>query len=83
MLAAAPAAAAPYLQERAAEYGEPRGERWKERWQGRRHWLYDDAEPGAATDGHAANAQADCRNVPVRVKRPNGFTTVRRVRQCE
>ena len=82
LLAATPSFAAP--QERnAAREDQPRGERWDERWQGRHHWLYDDVEPGAATDGYAANAQADCRNVPVRVKRPDGSTAVRRLKRCD
>ena len=83
LLAAAPASAAPAVQDRTAEAGEPVGERWDDRWQGRHHWLYDDVEPGASTDGHAANAQADCRNVPVRMKRPDGSTVVRRLKRCE
>ena len=81
MLAAAPPAfASPALQD-AAEQAQPRGERWNERWQGRHHWLYDDAT--SATDGAAANAQAHCRTVPVRMKRSDGTTVLRRIRRCD
>jgi hypothetical protein len=79
---ATPSFAAPQQRD-AARDGQPVGERWNDRWQGRQHWLYDDVEPGAATDGFAANAQADCRHVTMRVKRSDGTTGVRRVRRCE
>ena len=85
LLAATPSFAAPVLQGRdaARETDEPRGDRW----QGRHHWLYDDVAqdtaPEAATDGHAANARADCRTVPVRVKRSDGSTALRRINRCD
>jgi hypothetical protein len=82
LLATAPAAAAP-LQQDGARADEPRGERWNDRWRGRQHYLYDGMAQDAATDGHAANAQANCRNVPVRVKRSDGTTTVRRINRCD
>jgi hypothetical protein len=82
LAAAPPAFASPALQD-AAEQAQPRGERWDERWQGRHHWLYDDAAPGVATDGAAANAQGHCRTVPVRTKRSDGTTVQRRIRRCD
>ena len=89
LFAAAPSSAAPVLEPQDGVIaGEPIGERWHERWQGRRHWLYDDSDRNAAaqdaaTDGQDANARADCRNVPVRVKRSDGFTSVRRINRCD
>jgi hypothetical protein len=87
LLFAAPASAAPYLEQQ-DRANEPVGENWHERWQGRRHWLYDDiaqdtATQDTATDGHSANAQAICRNVPVRVKRSDGVTFARRINRCD
>ena len=87
LFAAAPASAAPYLEQQdGARAGEPVGENWHERWQGRRHWLYDDtaqdADADAATDGRNANARANCRNVPVRMKRSDGVTFIRRINRC-
>jgi hypothetical protein len=83
-LATAPSFASPYVEEQdGVAMDQPRGERWNERWQGRKHILYDDIEQDAATDGHSANARADCRKVPVRVKRSDGTTTVRRINRCD
>lgn len=87
LLASTPASAAPLPPEveSAGEEEEPRGDRWKDRWQGRRHWLHDDDDVArdAATDGHAANARANCRNVRVRFKKPDGSTAVRRINRCK
>jgi hypothetical protein len=86
LIAAQPAAASPYLaqqDQRAQEAQEPVGEDWPNRWQGRRHWLYDDIARDAETDGNAANARANCRNVPVRMKRSDGTTFIRRINRCE
>ena len=89
LLAAAPAAATPYVEPQdAPPVVEPVGEGWHERWQGRRHWLYDDSDlnvatPGAATDGRDSNAQANCRNVPVRVKRSDGAYAISRINRCD
>ena len=84
VLAAAPAAAAPDVEPQDAPHAiEPVGERWDERWQGRRHWLYDDSDRNAATDGRDANAQANCRSVPVRVKRPDGTSAISRINRCD
>ena len=82
LLAAAPAFASPVLQD-TTESGEPRGERWDDRWQGRNHWLYDDIARDAATDGHDAKAQANCRNVAVRVKRSDGAFAICWIRRCD
>ena len=61
------------------------GNREPDRWQGRHHYLYDDDyQPGtAATVGSApSNAQA-CSNEPVRLRRSDGSTVVRRFRRCD
>jgi hypothetical protein len=84
LFAAAPAAATPYLDRQDGQRAqEPVGEDWANRWQGRRHWLYDDIAKDAATDGLSANAKANCRSVPVRMKRSDGTTFVRRIDRCE
>ncbi len=83
LLATAPSAAAPLQEQDGARADEPRGERWNDRWRGRQHFLYDAITQDAATDGHAANAQGNCRNVPVRVKQSDGTTTVRRINRCD
>ena len=84
LLAAGPSVAAPSLQENepAHDEAEPRGDRWNDRWQGRRHYLYDDIARDAP-DGHAANPQARCRNVPVRTKRSDGAFAIRRIKRCD
>jgi hypothetical protein len=81
LLAATPSLASPQERDPAAAASEPRGERADQRWQGRRHWLYDDAV--SATDGFDANAKGDCRSVPVRMKRSDGATVVRRINRCK
>ena len=60
------------------------GDRWPERWQGRQHYLFDEeALPTISTDGrNAADARA-CANEPMRVRKPNGKTTVVRANRCE
>jgi hypothetical protein len=83
-LAAAPASAAPDLEpHETPQAGEPVGEQWHERWQGRRHLLYDENANDTATDGLSANARADCRSVPVRMKRADGAFTIRRITRCD
>jgi hypothetical protein len=80
LLAATPSLASPQERNPGSEV---RTERSDVRWQGRRHWLYDDAGSDVSTDGFNANAKGDCRSVPVRMKRSDGATVVRRVRRCE
>jgi hypothetical protein len=60
------------------------GDRWPERWQGRQHYLFDEeALPTASTDGrNAADARA-CATQPMRVRQPDGKTTVVRVDRCD
>jgi hypothetical protein len=60
------------------------GDRWPERWQGRQHYLFDEEVlPTASTDGrNAADARA-CVAQPMRVRKPDGRTTVVRVDRCE
>jgi hypothetical protein len=65
--------------EAAMMHREALGDRWPERWQGRQHYLYDD-EFQPQTTG-AGNARA-CANEPVRIRRPDGTTTVKRTDRC-
>jgi hypothetical protein len=60
---------------------EPVGDRWEDRWQGRKHILYDEVLQ-EGTDG-AAEIRQDCRAVAVRYKRSDGGTAVRRESRCE
>ena len=61
------------------------GNREPDRWQGRHHYLYDDAyQPGTtATVGSAPSAAHACSNEPVRLRRSDGTTVVRRFRRCD
>ena len=83
LLATAPAFAASSVKDKqiVRDDDQPRGDRWEDRWQGRQHILYDELWQDG-TDGHAANAKADCRNFTVRYKLPNGTTALRRENRC-
>ena len=61
------------------------GNREPDRWQGRHHYLYDDEyQPGSATVGSApSDAARACSNEPVRLRRSDGTTVVRRFRRCD
>ena len=60
------------------------GERAANRWQGRHHYLYDDEnQPNTATVGSATSEGRTCGSEPVRVRRPDGSTVVRRIKRCE
>ncbi len=85
LLAATPSFAGPVVQvqDTARSDVQPRGDRWEDRWQGRHHWLYDDAIQQSATDGQASNAQASCRTVAVRVKRSDGAFAIRHHKLCD
>jgi hypothetical protein len=59
------------------------GGRWEDRWQGRKHILYDDETVVRdGTDG-AAELRDDCKNVVLRFKRSDGTTAVRRESRCD
>src|SRR5476651_563144 len=60
------------------------GNREPDRWQGRHHYLYDDEnQPGSATVGSAPSEARACANEPVRMRRSDGTTVVRRFRRCD
>jgi hypothetical protein len=60
------------------------GNRQPDRWQGRHHYLYDDEhQPGSVTVGSAPSDARACSDEPVRVKRSDGSTVVRRFRRCD
>ena len=60
------------------------GIREPDRWQGRHHYLYDDEyQPGGATVGSAPSGARACSNEPVRLRRSDGSTVVRRFRRCD
>jgi hypothetical protein len=60
------------------------GEREPDRWQGRHHYLYDDEnQPNSATVGSAPSEGRTCGSEPVRLRRSDGSTVVRRIRRCD
>jgi hypothetical protein len=78
--AAAPASA----DDPALQNIEALGNREPDRWQGRHHYLYDDEnQPGSATVGSAPSEALACANEPVRLRRSDGSTVVRRFRRCD
>jgi hypothetical protein len=78
--AAAPASA----DDPALQNIEALGNREPDRWQGRHHYLYDDEyQPGSATVGSAPSGARACSNEPVRLRRSDGSTVVRRFRRCD
>ena len=80
-----PAAAAPTDADDAALQNiEALGDREPDRWQGRHHYLYDDEnQPNSATVGSAPSAARTCASEPVRLRRSDGSTVVRRIRRCD
>jgi hypothetical protein len=59
-------------------------ERNPDRWQGRHHYLYDDENrPDSATTGAAPSDARACANEPVRLRRSDGTTVVRRLKRCD
>jgi hypothetical protein len=55
-----------------------------DRWQGRRNYLYDDNHPpGADTVGQRPSDARGCVNEPVRMRRSDGSTVVRRFQRCD
>jgi hypothetical protein len=60
------------------------GDREPDRWQGRHHYLYDDEnQPNSATVGSAPSGARICASEPVRMRRSDGSTVVRRIRRCD
>lgn len=56
----------------------------QDRWQGRQHFLYDDEnQPRPDTVGHAPLDARGCAQQPVRLKRSDGITVVRRLKRCD
>jgi len=59
------------------------GDRSPEQWQGRQDYLYDeDHQPGEETVGPAGSARRGCKDEPVRMRRSDGKTVVRRLSRC-
>ena len=83
------AAAAPDPDGAATPTTKTLSERNPDRWQGRQHYLYDDenrpdsATPDSATVGAAASDARACANEPVRLRRSDGTTVVRRLKRCD
>jgi len=79
-----PASAAPTNSDDAGSNIEALGDRKPDRWRGRHHYLYDDEHrPGPATTGAAPSDPRACANEPVRMRRSDGSTVVRRIRRCD
>jgi hypothetical protein len=94
LLLTAPTSAAPAsADDPALQNIEALGNREPDRWQGRHHYLYDDEyqhlyddeyQPGGATVGSAPSSDARaCSDEPVRLRRSDGSTVVRRFRRCD
>ncbi len=54
---------------------------WKDRWQGRQHYLFDATD--AATDAYAAANPSACGKRTVQLKRSDGKTVLRKIDRCE
>jgi len=80
-----PAAAAPSTPDQPGLPNiEALGNREPDRWQGRHHFLYDDEhQPGSETTGSASSDPRSCANEPVRMRRTDGSTIVRRIKRCD
>ena len=58
-------------------------DRSPEQWQGRQHYLYDeDYQPGEETVGSAGSNPMTCNDEPVRMRRSDGKTVIRRLNRC-
>ena len=63
---------------------EASSDREPDRWQGRHHYLYDDEnQPNSATVGSAPSDARNCGSEPVRLRRADGSTVLRRIRRCD
>jgi hypothetical protein len=56
-------------------------QQWKDRWQGRQHYLFDATD--AATDAYAAANPSACGKRTVQMKRSDGKTVLRKIGRCE
>jgi hypothetical protein len=61
---------------------QPLGDRWPDRWQGRQHYLYDQANPPETTASGGAADPRTCADTPVRVRRADGTTMIKRMNRC-
>lgn len=60
------------------------GDRWTERWQGRQHYLFDDEAPAiGSTDGRAPADARACAASAMRVRKPDGSTTIAHTKRCD
>jgi len=63
------------------------GNREPDRWQGRHHYLYDDEYQPATTETVGSSPVPSeahaCSDQPVRLRRSDGSTVVRRFRRCD
>jgi hypothetical protein len=56
----------------------------QDRWQGRHHYLYDEEnQPGRETVGTTPSDARACGQQPVRLKRSDGTTVVKRLKRCD
>lgn len=56
----------------------------QDRWQGRQHYLYDDeSQPASETTGAQPFDSRACSHQPVRLRRSDGTTVVRRLNRCD
>ena len=87
VLPAAPshAAAGPRTADDAALLNiEALSDREPDRWRGRHHYLYDDEyQPSSTTVGSSPSDGRTCASQPVRMRRSDGTTVVRRLRRCD
>lgn len=82
LLLAYPAIASPSPDN--AELGRTSVTSMSDRWQGRHSYLYDDEQPYSVETIGAESANSEgCSSEPVRVRRRDGSTVVRRFRRCE
>ena len=56
-------------------------QQWKDRWQGRQHYLFDATD--AASDAYASANPSACGKRTVQMKRSDGKTVLRKIDRCE
>ena len=56
-------------------------QQWKDRWQGRKHYLFDETD--AASDAYAAANPSACGKRTVQMKRSDGKTVLRKIDRCK
>jgi hypothetical protein len=60
------------------------GDREPDRWQGRHNYLYDENhQPDETTVGAAPSEARGCANEVVRLKQPDGSTSVQHFKRCD